>query len=97
MHSLNSAQKNYDNALPIENMIALLEKTTIENEADYIINNRFADLALFINENGQADIYDKHFEAMFKGEDKAVSKANDFLYEQAKEMAKERLNKIEKP
>jgi len=34
---------------------------------------------------------------MFKGEDKAVSKANDFLYEQAKEMAKERLNKIEKP
>lgn len=93
MHSLNSAQQNYDYSLPVENIIALLEKTTIENEADNIINHRFADLALFINENGQADIYDKHFEAMFKGEEKAVSKANDFLYEQAKKMAKESLDK----
>lgn len=94
MHSLRAAQLNHDHSLPVENMVALLEKTTIENEADKIINNRFADLALFINENGQADAYDKHFENMLKGKDKAVSNAYSFLYEEAKKMAKESLDTI---
>lgn len=94
MYSLRKAELNHDYSLPIEDMIARIEKTTIENKADEIINNRFADLALFINESGQADEYDKHFENMLKGRDKAVSNAYNFLYEEAKKMAKEKLDTI---
>jgi len=88
MHSLNSAQRNYDYSLPVENIVALLEKTTIENEADYIINNRFADLALFISENGDADIYDKHFEAMLKVKTRRLVKQMIFYMNKLKKWLK---------
>ncbi|XKM12693.1 hypothetical protein RCS94_06600 [Orbaceae bacterium ac157xtp] len=96
MYALNEAQKNYDYLLPINNFLSDLEQDIIEKRAEEIIEKEFDDLAVFINDNGDADIYDKHFKAMLIGEDEAKEKANAFIFEQAAKMAKERLDKVNK-